>query len=94
MSPHAACRLPTTAGPPPGRALTVPERGPGPIVDGMNGAVITALQMAIDLPGRLDPQRLQDALVCLALDEPAVGAHYQRRLLQDRWIVIRPPSSR
>ena len=92
MSPHAACRLPTTASfVPVGTALTVPEIGPGPIVDGMNSSVITALQMAIDLPGRLDPQRLRDALVCLALDEPAAGAHYQRRLLVDRWIVVPNP---
>ncbi len=92
MCPHDACRLPTTAAfVPSGRAVTVPERGPGPVVDGMSGPLATALQMAIDLPGRLDAGRLRTALVCLALDEPTVGARYQRCLLRDRWIVEPAP---
>jgi NRPS condensation-like uncharacterized protein len=61
-------------------------------VDGMGDHVDTHLHVRVDVPGRLEAERLRSALVILARSLPELGARFERRWWRSRWVLDPAPA--
>ncbi len=61
------------------------------IVDGMSDFIDTHLHLRIDVPGRLQPDRLQRALLALTHGLPELAGRFERRWWRSRWHIDPDP---
>lgn len=69
----------------------VPAEPLSALVDGMAPMADTHMHVRIDLPGRLDPSRLQDATLALSKGLPALAGRYEPRWWRSRWVIDPDP---